>query len=78
MSACLYLSGQPALPISGEYIAGGHRIERTSELLFKHIFGKPEHKPLLIDLVNSILSPDPDRDVICDLMLADREISPEI
>ena len=38
-------------------------IDRTSDLLFKHIFGKPEHKPLLIGLVNSILSPDPDKDV---------------
>lgn len=46
-------------------------------LLFKHIFGNPERKPLLIGLVNSILSPDPDKDIICDLMLVDREISPE-
>ena len=38
-------------------------IDRTSDLLFKHIFGKSEHKPLLIGLVNSILSPDPDKDV---------------
>ena len=47
-------------------------IDRTSDLLFKHIFGKPEHKPLLIELDNPILSPDPDKDVICDLMLVDR------
>ena len=53
-------------------------VNRTDDLYFKYIFGNPENKSILLDLVNSILYPDEGKERICDLDFVDRELDPEL
>lgn len=52
-------------------------INRTNSLLFEYIFCHPERKELLLDLVNSIVSPDPDENILCYLESVDRKVEQE-
>lgn len=41
-------------------------INRTNPYFFKYMFGFPEHKDLLLEFINSIISDDPDKNIIND------------
>ncbi len=49
-------------------------LNRTNDVLFKYLFGRPERKTALLSFVNSVLSGG-DQDIICDLELVDRELN---
>ncbi len=54
------------------------RTNRMNDLLFKHVFGRPERKDVLLSLVNAVLNDGADKpDVIKDLELTDRELDPK-
>ena len=51
------------------------RVYRLNDKFFKFAFGRPERKPLFLDLVNSIVFPDGER-AFSDITFVDREFAP--
>ncbi|MDR1731983.1 MAG: Rpn family recombination-promoting nuclease/putative transposase, partial [Synergistaceae bacterium] len=52
-------------------------IDRRRDRYFKFLFGEPEHKPLLLDLLNTVLRVR-NYETLTDIELTDRELSPDI
>lgn len=51
------------------------RVYRLNDKFFKFAFDRPEHKPLFLDLISSIIFPDGSR-IFSDISFVDREFSP--
>lgn len=51
-------------------------LNRINDYLFKWVFGREEHKEILLSFLNSVLSPE-GQDELADITLAERELDPE-
>ena len=52
-------------------------LNRLNDYLFKWLFGQEDRKPMLLDLINAVLTDGSDENIIVDFEFKDRELDPQ-